>query len=144
MNKILYFFISIVVFALVLDSKTLNVELKKDQELVLHLRLNSPNKLNSNKSENIHKPLKLRWTLYKNEGVVMHLKYDHFPHQFILYKEYGLDQYTLNLSDTQGVARVQNGAKLKIFFKNINNPYIDTKAMASFKIYLEGNAALVE
>lgn len=34
------------------------------------------------------KDLYFRWTLYKNEGLVIHLKYDGFVHQFVLYRDY--------------------------------------------------------
>ena len=43
------------------------------------------------------KRLYFRWTLYMNEGLVTHLNYDGFNHQFILYKHYGLNSFRLNL-----------------------------------------------
>ncbi|WP_053944922.1 hypothetical protein [Helicobacter ailurogastricus] len=34
------------------------------------------------------KPLSLRWTLFKDHGLVVHLKLNRFPYQFILYKDF--------------------------------------------------------
>ena len=36
----------------------------------------------------VQKELIFRWTLYKNYGLVIHLRYDKFNHQFVLYAEY--------------------------------------------------------
>ncbi|CBG40520.1 hypothetical protein [Helicobacter mustelae] len=46
------------------------------------------------------KALSLRWTLFKKDGLVLLLKYDHFPHQFILYKDLSRDRYILNLDQS--------------------------------------------
>ncbi len=43
------------------------------------------------------KELFFRWTLYKNEGLVMHLKYDGFVHQFILYRDFQRSTFKLPL-----------------------------------------------
>lgn len=42
--------------------------------------------------------MEFRWTLFKNEGLICHLKYDRIVHQFILYNEYQLDRFTLSLA----------------------------------------------
>ncbi len=43
------------------------------------------------------KDLYFRWTLHKNEGLVMHLNYDGFVHQFILYERYHRRGFRLQL-----------------------------------------------
>lgn len=51
---------------------------------------------------NNKKTLSFRWTLYKDNGLVMHIKYDNLPHQNILYKNnansYKIILNTLNSS----------------------------------------------
>lgn len=48
-------------------------------------------------STSMQKDLELRWTLYKNRGLVLHLKYDGFVHQFILYTDYQRSSFKLPL-----------------------------------------------
>ncbi|NPA81933.1 MAG: hypothetical protein GXO31_04940 [Epsilonproteobacteria bacterium] len=36
-----------------------------------------------------------RWTLFVNEGLVVLLKYEGFPHQYVLYKKWGRDTIRL-------------------------------------------------
>lgn len=43
------------------------------------------------------KTLSFRWTLYKDNGLVMHIKYDNLPHQSILYKNHA-NSYKVMLS----------------------------------------------
>ena len=43
------------------------------------------------------KDIEFRWTLYKNEGLVVHLRYDAFPHQFVLYRNYQKNRFRLPL-----------------------------------------------
>lgn len=62
------------------------VELNKDEFYVLTFQAN-----------NTQKTLFFRWTLLKNEGLVMHLNYDSFPHQFILYQDYQRACYEIPL-----------------------------------------------
>lgn len=53
------------------------IELSKDAFYLLRFQ-----------ADNAQKTLFFRWTLLKNEGLVVHLNYDAFPHQFILYQDY--------------------------------------------------------
>ncbi|WP_233704040.1 hypothetical protein [Helicobacter mesocricetorum] len=62
------------------------LELQKDEFYLLNLQVNEA-----------QKTLYFRWTLLKNNGLVMHLNYDYFPHQFILYQDYKRNCYTLPL-----------------------------------------------
>lgn len=43
------------------------------------------------------KDLYFRWTLHQNEGLVMHLHYDGFVHQFVLYERHRQRGYRLQL-----------------------------------------------
>jgi hypothetical protein len=47
--------------------------------------------------DNVRKLFYFRWTLNKNHGVVIHLSYDRFRHQFLMYKEHFKDIYKLEL-----------------------------------------------
>lgn len=106
------------------------ISLKKDQEFRLSIE-----------TFNISKNLIFKWTLFKNDGIVILLKYDHFPYQFILYKNYNLNAFKLNLDGLQGS---NSSNELKIYFKDITEPYIDSKALASFKFYINGNVSVEE
>lgn len=44
------------------------------------------------------KKLYFYWTLYKNYGLVVNLKYDKFPYQFILYTDYKRKSFKIPLS----------------------------------------------
>ena len=46
----------------------------------------------------IPKDLMLYWTLYKNYGLVVHLKYDKFPYQFVLYTDYKRKSFKIPIS----------------------------------------------
>ncbi len=83
----------------------------------------------------VNKDLYFRWTLHKNEGLVMHLNYDGFVHQFMLYERYQ-----------------QRGFKLQLFKKNPRSytspPYIwilfkdyqyDTKIATLKFLVFDGN-----
>ncbi|PAF43380.1 hypothetical protein [Helicobacter sp. 11S03491-1] len=65
----------------------------------------------------LQKPLSLRWTLYKNHGLVVYLNYDKFPYQFILYQDYQRDTFKLELF--KGDSHLGN-AYLFISFKDYN------------------------
>lgn len=66
------------------------IELKKDEFYVIKLQANQA-----------QKTLYFRWTLLKNEGLVVHLNYDSFPHQFVLYEDYQRNCYQINLWKAQ-------------------------------------------
>lgn len=53
------------------------IELKKDEFYAITMQANE-----------VQKTLYFRWTLLKNDGLVVHLNYDSFPHQFVLYADY--------------------------------------------------------
>ncbi|HIV49781.1 hypothetical protein [uncultured Helicobacter sp.] len=78
------------------------------------------------------KPLVMRWTLYKNYGLVMHIRYDAFNHQVILYKDYQRSDFTLGLGDNP-----EHKPKLHIFFKD----FADKKAL--LRLYIEGEGASI-
>lgn len=47
------------------------------------------------------KDMYFRWTLFKNEGLVMHLHYDGFVHQFVLYERYHTRGFKVQLFKPQ-------------------------------------------
>jgi len=53
------------------------------------------------KEEEILRVLKFRWTLFAGDGLVMHLNYNENPSQFILYKQYKKDTFSLALLPTK-------------------------------------------
>jgi hypothetical protein len=42
-----------------------------------------------------------RWVMYKNEGLFVHLNYDGFNRQFILYRNYAQNSFRLDLTPNQ-------------------------------------------
>lgn len=85
----------------------------------------------------VQKELIFRWTLYKNYGLVIHLRYDKFNHQFVLYADYQRNAYKISLGkDTQ--AHKEN-PHLLIYFKD----FIVKDEKAYFKLYIEGQGASV-
>ena len=78
------------------------------------------------------KPLVMRWTLYKNYGLVMHIRYDLFNHQTILYQDYQRSDFVLALGDNP-----EQKPKLHIFFKD----FADKKAL--LRLYIEGEGASI-
>ncbi|WP_233708161.1 hypothetical protein [Helicobacter bizzozeronii] len=78
------------VFAKPLD-KTL--QLKKDEVYGGELQLGK-----------FKKPVFFRWTLYKDQGLVVHLNINHFPYQFILYPDFQRDSFRVAVFKERGGA----------------------------------------
>ncbi|WP_104689475.1 hypothetical protein [Helicobacter felis] len=75
------------------------LELKKDQVYKGELQLGK-----------FKKPLSLRWTLFKDSGLVVHLKCNHFPYQFILYPDFQRDTFRLDLFKEVAQSHTSEGA----------------------------------
>ena len=88
MNKIFFLLLSWVslLFAPIEWKAQNTMELKKDEFYVIKLQANQA-----------QKTLYFRWTLLKNDGLVVHLNYDSFPHQFVLYEDYQRNCYKIAL-----------------------------------------------
>lgn len=91
MARILGLFLGLVLFTAPLFAppewkQNRMIDLGKDEFLVLNFKIGE-----------VEKRLYFRWTMLKNEGLVMHLNYDFFPHQFILYRDYQRACYRQNL-----------------------------------------------
>ncbi len=108
----------------------IDLDLKKDE--VVNATI-SASKDSQSISET--KNFTLRWTLYRNKGLVVLVRYDKYPYQFILYKDYMLNSWTLNLLDPQGINRALNQPQLKIYFIGIDDPFNDEKTIAHLRIY---------
>ena len=108
----------------------LDLDLKKDE--VVRATISASK---DSQSVSATKNFTLRWTLYRNEGLVVLLRYDKYPYQFILYKDYRLNSYTLNLLDPQGSNRDINQPKLRITFIGIDDPFNDEKTIAHLRLY---------
>jgi hypothetical protein len=67
-----------------------NFQLKKDQ--VAHIEV-------IKRVDESKRDLTLRWTLYQNERLVLLVKYDGFPTQYILQKEYKRNSIRIALRD---------------------------------------------
>ena len=48
----------------------------------------------------VQKELLFRWTLYKNYGLVLHIRYDKFNHQVVLYTDYQRNSYKILLGNS--------------------------------------------
>ncbi|WP_121021967.1 hypothetical protein [Helicobacter vulpis] len=85
MNRL---FVVLIVLCEIAMAKSLDklLNLKKDQVYKGELQLGK-----------FKKPLSLRWTLFKDGGLVVHLKCNNFPYQFILYPDFQRDTFRLDL-----------------------------------------------
>lgn len=83
----------------------------------------------------VQKELAFRWTLFKNEGLVIHLNYDKFNHQIILYTDYQRNAYKIPLG--VGDNSPKNKPYLLLFFKS----FADKKA--HINLYIEGQGVNV-
>ena len=100
------------------------IELNKDEFYLLTLQ-----------AREAAKTLFFRWTLLKNEGLVMHLNYDSFPHQFILYQDYQRQCYKVPLLKPE-----QRYYSEEPFFMLCFKDYHRVKKVATLKYYLfQGN-----
>lgn len=108
----------------------LDLDLKKDE--VVRATINASK---DSQSTSASKHFTLRWTLYRNEGLVVLVRYDKYPYQFVLYKDYRLNSWTLNLLDPQGINRDPNQPRLRITFIGIDDPFNDEKTVAHLRLY---------
>ncbi|WP_245945585.1 hypothetical protein [Helicobacter didelphidarum] len=133
---IAFFLICTLHAATISPSFELDLDLKKDE--VVYASIQSSKDSQGSSDE---KDFTLRWTLYRNEGLVVLVRYDKYPYQFILYKDYKLNGWTLNLLDTQGVNRSLNQPHIKIYFIGIDDPFNDEKTIAHLRIYGFGDVS---
>ncbi|BCZ18711.1 hypothetical protein NHP190012_03530 [Helicobacter sp. NHP19-012] len=88
--------------------------LKKDEVFSGKLQLNK-----------FKKPLSLRWTLFKDHGLVVHLKLNHFPYQFILYKDLQRNTFRADIfkenSAEQKISGNYEHPYFLVTFKNFND-----------------------
>ncbi|WP_052062551.1 hypothetical protein [Helicobacter saguini] len=124
------FFLNFAFAKVIEPSFELDFDLKKDEVLRAVV---SASKDSQTISE--EKNFTLRWTLYRNQGLVVLVRYDNYPYQFMLYKDFRLNSWNLNLLDTQGVNRALNQPYLKIYFLGIDDPFNDEKTIAHLRIY---------
>ncbi|MDE5591422.1 MAG: hypothetical protein K2I63_00475 [Helicobacter sp.] len=122
MSKILFLFFGLVSYLFAPPQwKTQKfLELPKDEFYLLDLKA----------GENT-KTLYFRWTLLKNGGLVMHLNYDHFPHQFVLYQDYQKNCYTVPLLSAEEKDHMQEP-----FFMLCFKDYHRSKKIATLKYYI--------
>lgn len=96
------------------------LDLNKDEFYIVTLQANES-----------QKTLYFRWTLLKNNGLVMHLNYDYFPHQFILYRDYQRNCYKVPLFKEEQ-KNYSEGPFFMLCFKDYNRK---TK-VATLKYYI--------
>ena len=87
------------------------------------------------RTNNAQKSLFFRWTLLKNDGLVMHLNYDSYPHQFVLYQDYQRACYTIPLLKPE-----QRSYTKEPFFVLCFKDYHRGQKVATLKFYIyDGN-----
>lgn len=83
--------------------------------------------------------LLVKWTLYKNKGLVLVVKYDGFAHQNILYTDFGRNSFSLPLAfRDKSVALTP--PSLTIYFKK----YDEKSNQAILELSTQGNVSLSE
>lgn len=121
-------FFIILLFANFLNAELIEeIELSKDELKIINLSVN-----------NIQKTLSFRWTLYKDRGLVMHIKYDDLPHQVVLYKN-NLNSYKVVL---EKIAKndVNDNPNIILYFIDFN---LKTNK-AKFRYYLFNYNSTIE
>jgi len=78
--------------------------------------------------------LKFRWTLYKNDGLVMLYNYQNHPFQNILYKNYQLNNYKIKINSEDNI----NSPYLMLFFRDFKDN------IARFEILIYNPAKNIE
>ncbi|WP_334086902.1 hypothetical protein [Helicobacter typhlonius] len=84
----------------------------------------------------VQKELLFRWTLYKNYGLVIHIRYDKFNHQVVLYTDYQRNSYKILLGNS---TEKRAAPHLVMFFKE----FINKEEKAYLKLYIEGQGVSV-
>lgn len=102
------------------------VELGKDEIKVLNVISSKTSKI-----------LVFRWTLYKDNGLVIHINYDKFPHQSVLYKD-NLNSYKVSLSNL--INDMDINPYIIIYFVKFNT----NTNKATFRYYLFNSNANIE
>lgn len=85
----------------------------------------------------VQKELEFRWTLYKNYGLILHIRYDKFNHQVLLYTDYQRNAYKISLG--RGSSAQKDNPHLIMYFKE----FADKDKKAHLKLYIEGQGAAV-
>lgn len=124
MNRVIYFlFFSFLVFAKPIEwNFDRDFSLKKDEIISAKVATSGGNK-----------DFMMRWTLFKKDGVVVLVKYDDFPYQFILYPDYQRNRFNLRLEAGNEESR------LMIVFHGFDKE----NKKAKFWLGVEGQADLV-
>ena len=87
MNKFFLLFLPFILNAAFI-TLPFNFSLKKDEFAKMYIYYDK------------HKyELDLRWTLYKNKVLIILYKYDNFPYQITLFKEYPIDTFRIKIAD---------------------------------------------
>ncbi len=73
----------------------------------------------------VQKELEFRWTLYKNYGLILHIRYDKFNHQVLLYTDYQRNAYKISLG--RGNSSQKDDPHLIMYFKEFADK--DKKAL---------------
>ena len=94
------------------------IELKKDEVKNIEIFV-----------ENTKKNLSFRWTLYKDNALIAHFKYDNIPYQFSLYKE-SANSAKITLSDINSA----NNPNPYMIFYFVN--YDSMQKVARFRYYI--------
>ena len=118
----------------ILPTVEIDLYLKKDE--VVYARVVASK---DSQSVSAMKDFTMRWTLYRNDGLVVLVRYDKYPYHFVLYRDYSQNRFTLNLLDPQGINRDLSQPRLHIEFVGINNPFNDEKTVAHIRVYGFGN-----
>ncbi|WP_300448997.1 hypothetical protein [Helicobacter mastomyrinus] len=129
MNKIILIFLFLICFESMhaaspvwLWKKSLSLE--KEQVYTAHFKVGG-----------VQKELRFRWTLFKNYGLVLHLNYDKFNHQIVLYTDYQRNAYKIPLGMEDRAYK--DKPHLVMYFKSFS----DEKA--HLNLYIEGQGVAV-
>ncbi|WP_104713506.1 hypothetical protein [Helicobacter cetorum] len=101
------------------------LELKKDEVFIGAIQDTS--------AQAPSKKLALYWTLYENKGLVVTMRFNNFPHQFILYADYSRNTYNIAVSQES----FAHNSHLSVVFKDFKDNKATLRLLASKNLSLE-------
>ncbi|CRF45324.1 hypothetical protein [Helicobacter heilmannii] len=107
--------------------------LKKDETFSGKLRLGK-----------IKKPLSLRWTLFKDHGLVVHLNINRFPYQFILYKDFRRNSFRADIFKESSVTQESSSNYEHPYFLITFKDFNAQEGTATLKVKASPNLTWIE
>ncbi|GAA8020223.1 hypothetical protein HpMS7_02070 [Helicobacter pylori] len=84
------------------------------------------------------KEITLYWTLYANKGLVINMRFNHFPYQFILYTDHARNTYNLKVFEE----KFSSNSTLSLVFKGFKEDKATLRLLALMPLVFSPKRAL--